>query len=204
MTESTSTEVSIWNGCEGILKSGNPCFRKPKDGYKLCGYCISALKRNPFPPAKRKIAEIEVEVESRRMLRQLMEQNKVDIEVPEFDKDFNPFDALLQVAQEQMAWKELCLAKLAKLKEDEWRWDGDRAGEQLRSEVTLYERSIKEATDLLIKISRLGIEERLMRIAERQQQIVETAIVRTMQDLDLPLDIQVKARKHIILHLRNG
>lgn len=133
-----------------------------------------------------------------------MDANEISVEVREWDHDFNPFDALLDVAQEQMLWKDICLAKLAKLKEDEWRWDGDRAGEQLRSEIMLYERAVDRATKTLERIARLGIEERLTRIAERQVAIVETAIVRTLQELDMPVDLQATARTRIVKHLRSS
>lgn len=178
------------------------CSKRPaKDGNKLCGTCIGTLKRSA-PHVRRKVIADEVEIESRRILRELMQNNDVEVEIREWDKDFSPFDALLEVAQEQMAWKDICLAKLAKLKEDEWRWDGDRAGEQLRSEIIIYERAVERATKTLERIARLGIEERLMRIAERQAAIVETAIVRTLQELDLPLETQAKARTRVVMHLR--
>lgn len=187
--------------CERTIQ-GRPCTRPVKaPGYKLCGRCIGQLKRSA-PNVRRNVIEKEKEVESRRILRELIRKNDIEIELPEWSEDFNPFEALLDMAQELTAWKDICLAKVAKLKEDEWRWDGDRAGEQLRSEVVLYERAAQRATDLLVKIARLGIEERMMRIAERQAAIVETAIVRTLQDLQLPVDMQAQARTRVVQHLK--
>jgi hypothetical protein len=182
------------------------CNKRPiqRAGYKLCNTCIGAIKRNGNPNEKRLIVKSEVEIESKRLLDELIRNNNVDIEVPSFDGDINPFEELLKLTAELTTWKNVCLAKVAKLNEDEWRWDGDRAGEQLRSEIVLYERAVKETTDLLVKIARLGIEERLTRIQERQVSIVETAIIRTLQELDLPVDMQAQARSRIIKHLKSS
>jgi hypothetical protein len=105
------------------------------------------------------------------------------------------------VASEVLAWKDTIRAKLAELHEDEWRWDGDRAGEQIRSEIVLYERSLDRCANILTKIARLNIEERLTRISERQQAIVEMAIVRTISEMGLSIEDQAKARKMIVGHL---
>lgn len=192
-----TAEIAVTSVCTRCSK------RATKPGNKLCGLCIGVLKRS-HPNVRRDVIKQEIEVESRRLLRELIAQNDIKIELREWDKDFNPFDALLEIAQEQYAWKDICLAKISKLKEDEWRWDGDRAGEQIRSEIALYERAIDRTTKTLERIARLGIEERLMRIAERQVAIVETAIVRTLQELDLPVDMQAKARSRIVMHLKSS
>lgn len=198
-TESMTAEISLVT----CTNCGNRPVKEP--GYRLCGMCIGALKRkNDRPAVRRNAVQMDAEIQSRRILRELIEANGINIEVREWDEDFNPFEALLNMAQELTTWKDICLAKVAKIHEDEWRWDGDRAGEQMRSEIALYERAAKQASDLLIKIARLGIEERMMRIAERQATIVEQAIVRTIQDLDLPVDMQAKARSKIIQHLKSS
>ena len=192
--------------CEHRFKNGKRCTNATKDGNKFCGRCIGILKAGSKPGAELEPRQApkrnKVDVAARKLLHEIMEQNDIHIEIREWETNFNPFDALLDIAQEQMQWKDLCLAKIAKLKEDEWRWDGDRAGEQMRSEIMLYERAIDRATKTLERIARLGIEDRLMRIAERQAAIVETAIVRTLQDLDLPIDLQARARKQMVMHLR--
>lgn len=187
--------------CEGTKADGSACKHMAKDGNNLCGWCMRTL-RDYKPVQHMPKAKDKAEATARKLLHSIVKANNIEIEVPEWDGEFDPFEQLLLVAQELTSWKEICLAKVAKLREDEWRWDGDRAGEQLRSEIVLYERAVKDAADLLIKIARLGIEERMMRIAERQTAIVETAIVRTLQELDIPLEVQAKARVRIISHLR--
>lgn len=186
---------------EGVLAQCEKQSRANCEGY--CLGCFRHLKQT-LPAYRRKVEEKKIEREGIRLLHELVEKNGVQVEVREFDELFDPLNALLEVAQEQLIWKQVCMAKLAKLQEDEWRWDGDRAGEQIRSEITMYERAIERATNTLLKIGRLGIEERLTRVAERQVAIIETAIVRTLQELDLPIDVQAAARTRIIRHLKSS
>lgn len=172
-----------------------------KNGEGYCSQCLADLKQQ-IPRYARAVEARKRETEARKLFDTLMRENNVDIVTKNFDEEVNPFEELLELANEQVAWKNLCLAKLAKLQEDEWRWDGDRAGEQIRSEILMYERAIDRATNTLIKISRLGIEAKLAQIAEKQVRIVETAIVRTLQDIGLDIDTQTKARTRIIKHLK--
>jgi hypothetical protein len=176
--------------------AGNNC-----EGY--CRKCFNDIKMQ-LPPYSRAVERRVNETEAKKLFDKLMRENNVAIETKNFDEELNPLEALLEMANEQVAWKNLCLAKLAKLQEDEWRWDGDRAGEQIRSEIVMYERAIDRATNTLIKISRLGIEAKLAQIAEKQVSIVETAIVRTLQDIGLDIDTQAKARTRIIKHLKSA
>lgn len=171
------------------------------EGY--CSRCFRDMKA-ALPAYSRAVEARRAETEAKKIFDVMMRQNNVEIESKNFDEEINPLEALLELANEQVAWKNLCLAKLAKLQEDEWRWDGDRAGEQIRSEILVYERAIDRATNTLIKISRLGIEAKLAQIAEKQVSIVETAIVRTLQDLNLDIDTQAKARTRIIKHLKSA
>lgn len=184
--EHMQCERPVANNCEGYC---NPHYKELKQKYPSYARAVEARK---------------AETEAKKLFDQLMKQNNVEIETKNFDEELNPLEALLELANEQVAWKNLCMAKLAKLQEDEWRWDGDRAGEQIRSEIGMYERAIDRATNTLIKISRLGIEAKLAQIAERQVSIVETAIVRTLQDLNLDIDTQAKARERIIRHLKSA
>lgn len=209
MSDASSEYTDERPQCKTIFHADTPqidrCKRPVKvGGYDICGYCLARMKHggSSSPDMRRFGHELEVETESRRLIRELIEKNEVQLEMPPMGYNLNPFEALLDIAAEQMAFKDLCKAKLAKLREDEWRWDGDRAGEQLRSEVSLYERAIERCTNTMVKISRLGLEERMTRIAERQAAIVEMAIVRTLQELNLPLEMQQEARERVVAHLR--
>jgi hypothetical protein len=113
----------------------------------------------------------------------------------------NPFEALLEVAAEMKAFKERIGARVATLHVEEWRYSGTRIGEQLRSEIVVYERSMERLATTLVRIARLNIEERMMRITERQAEIIETAMMEALADLNLPAAVQEQARDAIVRRL---
>ena len=78
----------------------------------------------------------------------------------------NPLVALSQVAGEILAWKDLMATHVAKLN-DKLRYEGE-AAEQIRGEVTLYERAMDRAVQVLAAIGRLKIDERLAAITDAQ------------------------------------
>lgn len=186
--------------CTSVYPNGIKCQNKAVTGMDFCSWCLK--RQSPLQKIRQK--QLEIEAKSKVLVGQLMKQENVPIEVDQLDLSINPFDALLDIVQEQVRWKEVCEANLAKLRTEEWRWDGDRAGEQLRSEVVLYERAIERCTNTLVKIARLGIEDRLSRIAMRQQAIMEQAIVRTFADMGLTIEQQAQARIRMVFHLRHA
>jgi hypothetical protein len=110
----------------------------------------------------KRIAEAELTKQANRLLVQLG-ADPVD----------NPLTALSELAGEVLAFKNALGAKVNDLAEI--RYQGG-AGEQLRSEVALYERAIDRAGSLLANIARLNIDERLAAITEKQAETVMQAI----------------------------
>jgi hypothetical protein len=157
-----------------------------------------------MPPNRRAIAERQVETAAREQLGDLIEREGVVVETPRLEDIANPFLMLMEQAQRVMDFQAETKRNLDKLQADEWRYSGDRIGEQIRGEVVLYERQLKAATDMLAKIAKLNIEERLARINERQAAIIEMAIVRTLAELDLPLELQAQARTRIVNHMKTA
>lgn len=108
--------------------------------------------------------------------------------------ELDPLDELLHVAGEVRAFKERIAKLVRDLQDDMLRYESDKGGEQLRAEVAVYERSLKQYGDLLVKIARLNIDERQMRITERQAAIVEGLVTGALADIGVPLELQDKAR----------
>lgn len=98
----------------------------------------------------------------------------------------NPLQALSELAGEILTWKDLMAAHVANL-QDKLRYEGEHA-EQIRGEVTLYERSMDRAVTVLAAIGRLKIDERLAAITEAQikqmAQILEGALNALGMDYD--------------------
>jgi hypothetical protein len=112
----------------------------------------------------------------------------------------NPFEELMLLASEMKAFKDRVGKRVAEMKVDEFRYSGERIGEQLRAEVGVYVGMMDKLGQLLVKITRLNIEARLMRITERQATIIEDAIGKTLADdrLALPAVKQDLARTIVV------
>jgi hypothetical protein len=113
----------------------------------------------------------------------------------------NPLQALLELADEAMGFKQECARRVIALDENEWRYE-HIAGEQIRGDILLYERAMERAARMLMMVSRLGIEERLARVTERQAVIVERAIVAALEESGADHKVQDKAREIVAKHLR--
>jgi hypothetical protein len=115
----------------------------------------------------------------------------------------NPLQALLELADEAMLLKEELRRRVVQLKEDEidWRYEGV-AGEQIRGEILLYERALDRCGRLLLQLARLGIEERLARVTERQAYLVNKALELALEEAGADVSVQDKIRESVAKHLR--
>ena len=86
----------------------------------------------------------------------------------------DPLTELARVAAEVVAWKDAIGAKVNEL--TELRYKAGEGGEQLRSEVALWERALDRCERFLTAMARLNIDERLARISEAQAAAVIAAI----------------------------
>lgn len=93
--------------------------------------------------------------------------------VPEIVPLDNPLEAYRMFAGRVMAWLTLMEQLLADLESPRYR---GAAAEQIRGEVLLYERAMDRANTVLGTYAKLGIDERLVRISERQAEILVSAL----------------------------
>lgn len=137
----------------------------------------------------------------RRKAEQRMLAAKIVKLLPDrFEPCDEPLDALAQLAGEVLAWKEVLHTKVQEL--------GELAGtdfagvERARAVVELYERAMDRATATLATIAKLNLDERLVRLSERQSEIVVKAIELTLADLGLTDAQQTQGRVIVAKHLR--
>jgi hypothetical protein len=111
----------------------------------------------------------------------------------------NPLEELRHLAGEARAWKELIAAHVAELTSVRYSTDG---GEQVRGEIQLFERALDRCNNILIGIARLNLDERLVRISERQVDAVVSALRRAFTDIHLPPEQQQLALAGVASYLR--
>lgn len=164
-------------------KPGNPpCVKWPINGTKRCGN-----HGGKAPQTVAKAQRDRAESEARKALGRL---NIVPVD--------NPLTELQHLAGEAKAWKELLAGYVAEL--ERLRYGGD-GGEQIRGEIILFERAIDRCATILTAIARLNIDERLVRVSERQVEIVAEALTKTLADMGMSQDQQREARRGVARHL---
>jgi len=110
----------------------------------------------------------------------------------------DPLEALLALAGEATAWKTLLGDRVARLRAEQWRWEG-RLAEQTRSEVVLYERSVDRLGRLLVDIAKLNIDERLaqarVRVSDAQAAVLLASLAAVLDSLGLGETVVARARE---------
>lgn len=162
--------------CTAISKqSTERCGNYPADGFTVCRF-----HGGGSPQAKRKAAE---RVAEQNLRKQHSGMRKKPVT--------NPLTELQKLAGEVISWKELLAEKVQELTELRYEGTGN-VGEQLRSEVALFERAMDRCTNTLSAIAKLNIDERLVSIKEREADLFEQVMMRTF--LKLGLDDEQRAR----------
>lgn len=122
----------------------------------------------------------------------------------------NPLEELARLAGEAVRWKNIVAAHVAELRSLRYAVhssvDCPACGnnftpqvpvgdsEQIRGEVILYERALKEAASIVIAIGRLNIEDRLVSIEESKAAIVVKAVEAALIKAGVPQEKRDAAR----------
>jgi hypothetical protein len=102
-----------------------------------------------------------------------------------YEQITDPLGELLDLASEATKYREIFRQEVDKLLDaDEVRYE-HRAGEQLRAEMALWERSAERCLKMYSEIVRLGIAERQVRIREAEIVLMAQAIRNIMNRMEL-------------------
>lgn len=112
----------------------------------------------------------------------------------------NPLHALQQLAGEVVQWKNLCRAELTEL--TTVGYAGAMSGEQIRAEITVWERALDRSITALATLARLNIDERLARIEEEQAAMVRKAFAAGLEEIGIGPEQRASAAKVFARHLR--
>lgn len=115
----------------------------------------------------------------------------------------NPLDALKRLAGQAVSWQEalaVCVNRLG----DRFRYEGVAGGEQLRSEMALYERAMDRCGQILGMIAKLNIDERLAVISEQQAEVVIAAIDAALTHAGIHGQAAAEAKRVAATRLRSA
>jgi len=110
--------------------------------------------------------------------------------------------AFAQVTGQVLAWKDVAGRMVNDLDSLRYESFGNGGGEQLRSEVALWERSLDRCEKFLSAMARMNIDERLARITEQQAEVVTRALASALSEMGFEAQQQEEARRRMARHLR--
>lgn len=167
--------------------TGEQCGRSPIPGGTVCWYHGGA-KATTRAAGQRRLAEAKLEKELQDTLGKLKLEPVGD-----------PLTALQMLAAEVVAWKELVAARVAELKS--LGYSGEY-GEQIRAEVTVFERALDRAVSTLATIARLNIDERLATITAAQKLMIIRAVEAALASAGISGPAADRAKQVAGKHLR--
>lgn len=112
----------------------------------------------------------------------------------------DPLTELAKLAGQVIAWRDVLAEQVNQL--TSIRYEAAAGGEQLRSEVALFERAMDRCIMVLGTIGRLKIDERLIRIEQQRVDLVADALHGTLQDIGLDPDMRAQAVTGLVRRLR--
>lgn len=173
--------------CGAKCRDGGTCTQRPMLGQTRCRL-HGAKAPNSLRAGRRRLAE--------QQAVKAVKRAGVDVEAVA-----DPVALLRELAAEAVALKEFFAERLAALEELRYR---SGSGEQLRSEVALYERSLERAQKFAADLARLGISERSVRVDEARVILLVAVLERVLASPTLALDLgrQAEARTLLIEELR--
>ena len=115
------------------------------------------------------------------------------VEVSEIE---HPLIELQRLAVEAVGWKE----QLAEMVEQMHAY-ADRTG-QPHAHVVLYERALDRTASILATIAKLGIDERLARLNERQGAEVASVFRRAIEAAGLPPELRARLEAALVAEIR--
>ena len=116
-----------------------------------------------------------------------------------FEAVTDPYGALQQLAGELSAVKDWLRGQVERL--ESMRYQGG-SGEQIRGELSAYQAALRDTAAVLTAMARLRIDERQVRLAEAQGQLVAQAVRAILADLDLTAEQEARVPVVVPRHLR--
>ena len=112
----------------------------------------------------------------------------------------NPLAALALLAGQVLAFKDAVGELVNRL--DEIRYQDAKGGEQLRSEVAMYERALDRSTQVLVAMARLKLDERLVAVSEATADMLVRAVDAGLAAAGVTGEAREPVRKAIARELR--
>lgn len=152
----------------------------------MCRYHGGAARQVKAKAAERVVAE-----EARTAFGRL-----ADHSMPVTD----PLTELTKLAGDVVAWKDFLAGRIETL--ENLRFEDAKGSEQIRGELVLFGQALDRCNTVLATVAKLNIDDRLVRISERQAEAVIAAIDAALDAADVPRERRADAKRAAASHLR--
>lgn len=206
--------------CKGITRDGEPCSANPKPGQDYCRAhdpnkkrCTAKRPRDGKPCDADPIRGGTVCIAHGGKARQVREKAQRNVDDAKFQERLtrelarldvepvsDPLTALSELAGQAVAFKDAIADRVNAL--TAIRYEDMKGGEQLRSEVAVWERALDRCERFVTSMAKLDIDSRLARVSEQQAEAVLRAIDAAFAAAGLRGEEATKARKVAAQHLR--
>lgn len=121
-------------------------------------------------------------------------------DLTEYSPITNPYEELYRLAGQTIKWKDILAERVANL--EYLGYGTEHTGEQVKAEVQLFTAALAEARTILVSISKLDVEERMVRIAEAQAMMIAEVLGRVLDSLGMDETMVLRARSSVAERLR--
>jgi hypothetical protein len=173
------------------------CIGKRKDGSSCGAYAISGTTvcwahGGKLPRVKAKAASNVTEARARAVMARLDVEPVADVNA-----------ALSLLAGQVLAWRDVMAEQVNNLSSLRYEAFGENSsGEQLRAEVSLWERALDRCRVVLVDIAKLDLGAKMAAIDEAKLALMDRALTAALDESGLDLATADKTRHAFARHLR--
>lgn len=183
--------------CKAILGNGNRCRQYAMLGQMICKN-HGGMNRTTKAKAQERIILQDAEKALERLKSEKRKSARAN-SILEIMPITDPLTALYNVAGELMALKELLRGKVEDMRGE---IETSPGSSEVRGAFTAYQIVLRDVVNTLSKITQLKIDERLVAIEQQKADMIASAIVLTLAELNLDRETQDKAKVAVVQRLR--
>jgi hypothetical protein len=118
--------------------------------------------------------------------------------IPEKDYQTTALERMVEAIDRVLEFERTTERMVADLDPSDWRYEDRRGAEQLRSEVSLYERALDRTASVLNQISKMAIAEKMVSLGKAQTELMVKILMGTISELKLD-SVQTRQAQQILL-----
>lgn len=171
------------------------CKEPPVINFEMC------IKHLQTP---RGLAHARERIDSSQLFTYQDLQNEIQTrsEAPLKDYHTTALEQMAEALAEAQDWARHCREMLYSIPMDQWRYTDRHGAEQVRSEVTAYERAQAAVARLVERASKMSLQEKVVSLGRAQTELVIRLAMGTIEDLGLDANAFDKARAILLEKFR--